>query len=353
MNEQEKYDWMVYVSCMTYNHASYIIDAMNGFTMQETNFPFVCAVVDDASTDGEQEVIKNYLNEHFDLEDNNVVQHEETDDYVLTFARHKTNKNCYFAVLYLKYNHYSIKKSKAPYIAQWREKAKYIALCEGDDYWIDPQKLQKQVKELEKNPSYVLSFTNYSTLFMDGRIDNAKITGLPENDDYSLSQIARGNKVATLTVLYRVEAYKRTPVLSRHNKWKMGDLPTWIELSQEGLFKYIPEKTAVYRRLDNSASHCTDIKKRLEFIRSTFEIKKYYSNYYQKGIPSNYFEKRLYEALLNEASLRRDVELSKLLLKEAKSRKICTSDMLKTYVMTLYCNNPLLAFYLYLRNKFK
>ena len=95
MNEQEKYEWMVYVSCMTYNHAPYIVETMNGFTMQKTNFPFVCAIADDASTDGEQEVINDYLNEHFDLGDKKIVRHEETDDYVLTFARHKTNLQSY------------------------------------------------------------------------------------------------------------------------------------------------------------------------------------------------------------------------------------------------------------------
>ena len=160
MNEQEKYDWMVYVSCLTYNHAPYVEDAMNGFTMQKTDFPFVCCIVDDASTDGEQEVIKKYLNEHFDLADKKVVRQEETDDYVLTFARHKTNSNCFFAVFYLKYNHYSIKKPKAPYLAQWRDKAKYIALCEGDDYWIHPLKLQKQVDFMEDHPDCSLCFHN-------------------------------------------------------------------------------------------------------------------------------------------------------------------------------------------------
>ncbi|MBR4365861.1 MAG: glycosyltransferase family 2 protein, partial [Bacteroidaceae bacterium] len=83
-------NFIVRVSCMTFNHAPYIEDAMNGFTMQETTFPFVCTIIDDASTDGEQEVIKKYLQEHFDLEDSSVVRNEETDDYVLTFARHKT-----------------------------------------------------------------------------------------------------------------------------------------------------------------------------------------------------------------------------------------------------------------------
>ena len=156
MNEQVKYDWMVYVICATYNHASYIKDAMNGFTMQETDFPFVCAIIDDASTDGEQEVIKSYLNEHFDLEDRKVVRREETDDYVLTFARHKTNLNCYFAVLFLKYNHYSLKKTKAQYLAQWQNNAKYIAICEGDDYWIDPCKIQRQIQFLEDNIDFNL-----------------------------------------------------------------------------------------------------------------------------------------------------------------------------------------------------
>ncbi len=61
MNEQIKDKWQVCVKCFTYNHASYIEDAMNGFTMQQTNFPFVCTIVDDASTDGEQDVIKKYL----------------------------------------------------------------------------------------------------------------------------------------------------------------------------------------------------------------------------------------------------------------------------------------------------
>ena len=95
----------VCVRCITFNQSSYIEDALNGFTMQKTNFPYVCTIIDDASTDGEQEVIKKYLQDNFDLEDKSVVRNEDTDDYVLNFAQHKTNRNCYFAVLYLKYNH--------------------------------------------------------------------------------------------------------------------------------------------------------------------------------------------------------------------------------------------------------
>ena len=62
-------NFLLYTRCMTYNHSSYIVDAMNGFCMQKTTFPFVNVIVDDASTDGEPEVIEQYLQENFNLDD--------------------------------------------------------------------------------------------------------------------------------------------------------------------------------------------------------------------------------------------------------------------------------------------
>ena len=149
---EEKNKFMVRVYCATYNHAPYIVDTMNGFCMQETNFPFLCTIIDDASNDGEPEVIRNYLQEHFDLENKSIIRNEETDDYVLIFTRHKTNINCYFAVFFLKYNHYRIKKSKN-YFQEWTN-IKYVATCEGDDFWVNPNKLQMQVDFMEANLGY-------------------------------------------------------------------------------------------------------------------------------------------------------------------------------------------------------
>ena len=147
----------VYVRCSTFNHAKFIVDAMNGFTMQQTTFPYVCAIIDDASTDGEQEVIRSYFQEHFDLTDKEIVRHEETDDYIMSYARHKTNLNCFFAVFYLKYNHYSINKDNYSYASEWADKANYYAICEGDDYWTDPEKLQKQTDFLERHVDYTMT----------------------------------------------------------------------------------------------------------------------------------------------------------------------------------------------------
>lgn len=162
-------DFLVCVRCFTYNHAPYIEDAMNGFCMQETTFPYVCVIVDDASTDGEPDVIKRYIQTHFDLGNKSIVRNEETDDYLMTFAQHKTNNNCFFAVYFLKYNHYSIKKDKFPYFSEFRDNVMYNAFCEGDDYWINPLKLQKQVDFLESNSDYGMCYTDFDIYYQDSK----------------------------------------------------------------------------------------------------------------------------------------------------------------------------------------
>lgn len=275
--------FLVCVRCMTFNHAKYIEDALNGFSMQETNFPFICTIIDDASTDGEQEVINKYLKQFFDLDDKSVVRNEETNDYVLTFARHKTNKNCYFAVLYLKYNHYgntSLKRRKLQYIAEWNDNAKYIAPCEGDDYWIDPLKLQKQVDFLESHPDYGMVYTNYKMYYQEN--DNTTISDCIQT---SFEDEIIRNRIATLTTLVRSTLYFQyiqelgnTPY---EKGWKMGDYPKWIFVTANSKAKLIPDITAVYRVLKNSASHHTSFKKSMDFLLSTFDISFYFADKYK------------------------------------------------------------------------
>lgn len=137
---EQQYKFMVYVSCMTYNHAPYIKETLDGFCAQKTNFTYVCGIIDDASMDGEQALLHQYLQDHFIMNDPAQVKKEETDDYGMLFTRHKDNENCFFAVYFLKYNHYQAgKKPKLPYVSQWLSGSKYYAICEGDDYWTDPQ----------------------------------------------------------------------------------------------------------------------------------------------------------------------------------------------------------------------
>ena len=127
------------------------MDALKGFSMQETTFPFTAIIVDDHSTDKEPEVLWNFIYKKLDLSS---LKKEETNDYVKVIAPHKDNSNCTFVILFLKYNHSSIKKDKIPYFIDWQDSAKYIASCEGDDYWTSPHKLQKQVDFLDEHEDY-------------------------------------------------------------------------------------------------------------------------------------------------------------------------------------------------------
>lgn len=264
----------VCVKCFTFNHAPYIKDAMNGFTMQQTDFPFVCTIVDDASTDDEPEVIRKYLQESFDLEDKSVCRNEESDDYVMIFARHKDNHNCYFAVYFLKYNHYSIKKNKMPYITEWTN-TKYIALCEGDDYWIDPYKLQKQYEFLESHSEYGLVYT----AFRENR--NGVLSEAINNDfgDDCLREYLSHKRgiIATASTMCKAGLYLKREI---NVNLPMGDVPLWIQLMHASKAKFLDDVTTVYRILSESASHFKDYRKKMAFGKSALQVRRVYAERY-------------------------------------------------------------------------
>ena len=236
----------VRIQCMTYNHAPYIEDAMNGFCMQQTDFPFLAVVVDDASTDGEPEVIKKYLAEHFDKEALDLPTPDETDEYVRVFARHKENKNCYFLVMFLKYNHYSIKKAKLVSVADLIRPIPYIALCEGDDYWTDPRKLQRQVDFLEGHPEYSLCFHSVKIWKEKEGImtDDFLTREVPQETE--LCDLAEGNYIHTLSVVYRNNE-RVGDFRTQLGNVIMGDYVCWMACAQYGKIWKMSECMAVYR----------------------------------------------------------------------------------------------------------
>lgn len=242
----DKKQFLVNVRCATYNHSAYIEDAMNGFAMQQTKFPFICSIIDDASTDGEQDILKKYLDEHFELGEGSGVINEETDDYVLTLSQHKTNKNCYFAVLLLKYNHYGNYESQArrwTYLKDWEEECKYIALCEGDDYWIDPLKLQKQVDFLENNPVYSLCFHNAIKYYVQSN-EIKLFNHLKNSQDLSIHDAIHNWFVPTASILVMKE-YLQTPVWLA--KIYSGDYSLVLKALNGGRIFGLKDIMSVYR----------------------------------------------------------------------------------------------------------
>ena len=267
--------------CFTFNHSKYIIDAMNGFTMQQTSFPFVCCIVDDASTDGEQDVIRKYVEDNFDFSEGSVSYHKETDYAHITYAQHKTNKNCYFAVLYLKENHYSQRKPKMGYLSEWRDMCEYEAICEGDDYWIVPDKLEKQYTVMENNQSISLCHSGFSFLYSETGnfldyvqkdVSGSLIEAILDSNRY---------RIQTCTVFFRrvdyINVISSDDFLYKSGYFLMGDTQVWVGLLNVGIIYYDNTISSVYRIAKGSACRKKDNRSKYRFDLSCNEMRMYIS----------------------------------------------------------------------------
>lgn len=299
-------EYMVSVRCFTYNHSKYITDALNGFVSQQTTFPFVIVVVDDASTDGEQDVIRSFVNEHFDV-DNVNAENRETEYAHITCASHKSNKNCDIVVLYLKYNHYQLKKKKLPYLSEWLDNSKYHALCEGDDYWIDPLKLQKQVDFLEANPEYGMCYTNFNIYRQDsGKMEYDVFTSRSKEfpiryntpEEFVLSK----GYVCPPSWVFRKECL---PSEDQNIKSLDGTFVMFSHFLCTTKVYGLVDTTAVYRALSESASHSKNYNKIYERTVNLLETQYKLIDYYglnpdiKKQCEINFYKENLVQFVLH------------------------------------------------------
>lgn len=235
------------VRCFTFNQSKYITETMDGFCMQKTNFPYICLIVDDASTDGEQEVIKSYLNKNFLSTESPITYIKETDYATINYTRHKDNINCFFAVLFLKHNHYSLHKTKMPYLKEWRDNVEFEAVCEGDDYWTDPYKLQKQIDIMEANPDCMLTFHAIREIYMQNHsLDHIRAN--VENREYSGVEwfLTRPSQFASF--MHRLKIYDDDFYNSEvKGKFPAGDIPLLLACARLGKIIGISDVMSVYR----------------------------------------------------------------------------------------------------------
>ena len=170
---------LVSVVCNTYNQEAYIRDALHGFVMQKTTFPFEILVHDDASTDSTAEIIREYT--------------EKYPDFIKPILQTE--------------NQYSKKVSISKEFQFSRAQGKYIAFCEGDDYWTDPFKLQKQVDALEQHPEIDICAHQVTT------IRDGKKTGVvpvrSESTIFTVEEVIAGGGgfVATASLMFRRELF--------------------------------------------------------------------------------------------------------------------------------------------------
>lgn len=241
-----KINYKVQARSLTYNQAKYIEDALNGFAIQQTNFPFVCLVIDDCSTDGEQEVIKAWMERECDMDKAEYVEIEPSH---IILVPHRTNKSCSFAFYLLKKNLYKEKQKKQDLIKPWRDHCEYEALCEGDDYWTDPLKLQKQVDIMDNNPECSIVLSN-GILLHEGSGAKEVINPIGDNVPSSFISIEQmlieqNYLIPTASMCYRSDIYMKMPDFLK--KCPVGDKPlrTWMALN--GKVYYFNDTMVTYR----------------------------------------------------------------------------------------------------------
>lgn len=171
---------LVSISCITYNHGSYLRQCLDGFLAQKVKFPLEIVVYDDASTDDTQAIIQEYVKKYPSI----------------------------FNVFLNQENQYSkgIRGMNMKFNLQ-RCKGKYIAFCEGDDFWTDPYKLQKQIDFLESNPNYSICCTNYSEIDSFGKELSKNVwKGIKLSPMISHTMVLEKYKPKILTSIFRKEA---------------------------------------------------------------------------------------------------------------------------------------------------
>jgi len=329
---EKEYKYIVCTRCSTYNHAPYINDALKGFAMQEVTFPAVFCIMDDASTDGACDILKKWAEEKLDFEEEDA-RNEALDYGNLIVAHLKGKKNLLFVIVLLKDNHFQMKKSKLPYIAEWHECAKYIALCEGDDYWINPHKLQKQVDFMEDNPDYGM-VSSASKIYTQGVGMNKGIYG---HEYRGLVDLLSGNYFYHATLLTKKSLEDRyNQEIGSHEGWKMGDWPRLLHSAIVSKIGYIDDPMSVYRVLPNSASHFDSFDKFKAFNENSVYVAKFFIDKYNLNaeklnpILDDWLNKRL----LMKACFVGDVRM----VKEYRSRveRLSNKDRLYVFLSSHY-----------------
>jgi glycosyltransferase involved in cell wall biosynthesis len=246
---------LVAIHCLVYNHEPYLRDCFEGFVMQQTNFRFVAIVHDDASTDGSAAIIREY---------------EAKYPHIFKPIYEDTN-------LYLRGGYGAI--NEVMNAAIHAIGVKYVAMCEGDDYWTDPLKLQKQVDFMEANPECGLCYTDYNRL-ADATQTWTEAMFEKQNQYRPISyeqHLLKPGYLAPMTWLYRRDL---TNLLSKAKIYTDGTYAYMLEFLYNSKVVYIPQATAVYRSHAGSASSPIGDKALFRYTIGVFRTQIHYTQKY-------------------------------------------------------------------------
>lgn len=294
------------IKCATFNHVKFIESALDGFASQKTTFEYLCYVVDDASSDGEQEVILNWIENNCDMTKAKCV---DIDEARIIIAKPDNNDNCNFVVNLLNVNMYG-NPEKFKFVEPLQKRVEYVALCEGDDYWTNPNKLQMQYDYLESHDDCSLCFHNAMIHYEDMGKEDALFSRI-ENRDYSGPEIYRTWTVPTASVFLRrhildSEYYLQ---LAANKNFAYGDIILFISCAEQGVIHGFSEVMSVYRRQSTSYSYVAPM---LPRCRHHYEIYKTIGGEYKDIARKNVIALAIPQFFLNIKDAEARAELFKM-----------------------------------------
>lgn len=252
---------VVSICTLTYNHGPYIAEAIDSFLMQETDFPFEVLISEDCSTDNTVSIIREYEKKYPTI----------------------------VKPIYQQENQYSKQIKMNPTFNYPRAKGKYIALCEGDDYWTDPLKLQKQVDFLEEHDDYAISGHDAFIIDENGTHQkDSKLLDIEKKDFDGEDLILNKTWILTLSWLVRREAIKNIP--PEYSMVLNGDKFQISLIGHFGKSKHHNDiKPAAYRMHSGGIwSLLTQKEKRDSQINTNFWIYRYYNRIGEKKYANHY-----------------------------------------------------------------
>lgn len=266
----EKENPVVSILCETFNQVSYIAECLESLVNQQTSFTYEILIHDDASTDGTDQIIREFQEKYPDM----------------------------IKAIIQKENQYSQGVSIWKTFQVPRIKGRYLCICEGDDYWTDNHKLQKQFEFLENNPGYGMVYTKVRMYNQE----KSTITGSYGSPYSSHTEIFDRNLIPTLSVMMKTEYFVDFLNFMQTNQlnkvWKMCDYPLWLWIAERSKIHFIDEYTAVYRVLNESMSHSVDEIKNYQFRESYFDIQLFFLDLY-KYDKALHQDKKVYENAIN------------------------------------------------------
>lgn len=220
---------LISIICVTYNQVKYINQCLVGFLVQKGNFNIEILVHDDASTDGTRKIIEEYAKKY---------------PHIIKPIYEEENQYSKGNIIHIIKNMYS------------QCKGEYIAQCEGDDYWCDDLKLQKQIDFMEKHPDYSLCYHPGKMIYENEEYEPIIIGSSEHKNPQLFYELIKANNIPANSVMYRADCLKQELANYPEDIYP-PDWFTHISVASHGKIGYLPDVMYVYRWNSQGVSHTT------------------------------------------------------------------------------------------------